>query len=69
MAFYRPKERKGLLASLNVAIGALDLAKQASCISPAKALFGSVIVLLSMIKVCLFLSCGNQLQADASRIQ
>jgi len=47
----RPKGRDGFLSALNVAIEALDLAKEISCISPAKAVFGSVIVLLTMIKV------------------
>ena len=46
------KARDGLLSSLNAAIGALDLAKEISSATPAKAVFGSVSVLLTLIKVC-----------------
>ena len=58
----RPKGRDGFLSPLNVAIEALNLAKEISCISPAKAVFGSVIVLLTMIKVRLLLSRDDELQ-------
>jgi hypothetical protein len=47
----RPKERE---ADLNAAIQALDLAKTSS-ILPAKAVFGSVAVLLTTIRVCFLL--------------
>ena len=46
----RPKRQDGFFSALNVAIEALDLAKEISCVSPAKAVFGSAIVLLTMIK-------------------
>ena len=46
--FQRPKERE---ADLNAAIEALDLAR-ASSILPAKAVFGSVTILLTTIRVC-----------------
>jgi len=36
---------------LNVAIEAVNLAKEVSSITPAKAVFGSVSVLLAMIRV------------------
>ena len=39
------------LSSLNLAIEALNLAKEISSITPAKAVFGSVSVLLAMIRV------------------
>ena len=59
----RPKPRDSALSSLNVAIEALDLAKEISCISPAKAVFGSVIVLLTMIRVRCFLPfCYDKLR-------
>jgi len=59
----RPKPRDGALSSLNVAIEALGLAKEISCITPAKAVFGSVIVLLTMIRVRHFiLSCDDELR-------
>ena len=35
------KERDGLLSALNVAIETLNLAKELSSITPAKAVFGS----------------------------
>ena len=48
----RPKGRDGAISSLNAAIEAVNLAKEISSITPAKAVFGSVSVLLTMIKVC-----------------
>ena len=45
------KERDGLLSALNVAIETLNLAKEISSITPAKAVFGSASVLLAMIRV------------------
>jgi len=47
----RPKEQGRILSSLNVAIEATNLAKEFSSITPAKAVFGSVCVLLTMIRV------------------
>ena len=47
----RPKGRDAVLSSLNMAIDALNLAKELSSITPAKAVFGSVGILLTMIKV------------------
>ena len=47
----RPKEREGAVSVLNAAIEALNLAKEASTITPAKAVFGSVGVALTMIRV------------------
>jgi len=49
----RPKGRDGVLSTLNVAIEVLNLAKEVSSITPAKAAFGSVSALLTMIRVCL----------------
>ena len=49
----RPKERDGTISALNVAIEALNLAKEVSGITPAKAVFGSVSVILTTIKVSL----------------
>ena len=45
------KGRDGTLSSLNVAIEALNLAKEASSVTPAKAVFSSVSILLTMIRV------------------
>ena len=47
----RPKERGSVRFSLNVAIEATNLAKEISSITPAKAVFGSVAILLTMIRV------------------
>jgi hypothetical protein len=58
----RPKGRDGALSSLNVAIDTLNLAKDIIGIAPAKAAFGSVSVLLTMIRVCFFPFCDDGLQ-------
>jgi len=55
----RPKERGGILSSLNVAIEATNLAKEASSITPAKAVFGTVSILLAMIRVRFLLPCDQ----------
>jgi hypothetical protein len=47
----RPKGQSGALSALDVAIEGLNIAKEVSSITPAKAVFGSVIVLLVMIRV------------------
>jgi len=45
------QRREGTLSSLNMAIEAMNLAKELSSLTPAKAVFGSVSVVLTMIKV------------------
>jgi hypothetical protein len=47
----RPKGREGTISTLNAAIEALNLAKELSSITPAKAVFGSVSVILATIRV------------------
>ena len=47
----RRERRDDLLSSLNVAIEAMNLVKEVSTIPPAKAVFGSVSILLTMIRV------------------
>ena len=47
----RQKRRENALSLLNVAIEALNLARDACGIPPAQAVFGSVSILLSMIRV------------------
>jgi hypothetical protein len=54
---HRQKRRDNTLSSLNVVIEALNLAKELSSITPAKAVFGSVGVILTMIRVGLFRRC------------
>ena len=51
----RPKGRDGVLSSLNLAIEAMNIAKEVSSITPAKAVFGSVYALLMIIRVFFFL--------------
>ena len=48
----QPKGRDGALSTLSMAIEAMNLAKEVSSITPAKAVFGSVSILLTMIRVC-----------------
>jgi len=59
----RPKGRDGVLSSLNVAIDGLNLAKEISSITPAKAVFGSAAILLTMIRVNFLLFYDGMLQA------
>jgi hypothetical protein len=61
----RPKGRDGALSSLNVAIDAMNLAKDIVDIAPAKAAFGSVGALLTMIRVRLFLLYKDELWVHA----
>ena len=59
----RPKQSKGrdgVLSALDVAIETLNLAKEISSITPAKAVFGSASVLLAMIRVGLLPFCRDQ---------
>lgn len=51
----QPKEQKGIVSALNGGIEALNLAKEVSSITPAKAIFGSASILLAMIRVSLLL--------------
>ena len=48
----RPKgPGDGVLSTLNLAIDGLNLAKEAASVTPAKAAFGTVAILLTMIRV------------------
>ena len=51
----RSKGRESVVSALNAAVEAMNLAKELSIITPAKAVFGSVSVVLTMIKVSLLL--------------
>jgi len=55
----QPKGRDGTISSLNIAIEGLNLAKELSDITPARAVFGSASVLLTMIKVRFPLFCDE----------
>ena len=48
----RPKGREGALSLLNAAIDSMNLAKDASSITPAQGAFSAAAILLTMIKVC-----------------
>jgi len=56
----RPKRRENTLSLLTVAIEAMNLAKEVSSATPAKAVFGSVGALLTMIRVR-FHSCVDEI--------
>ena len=60
--FQRQKRRDDALSLLNVAIEAVNLAKEVSSVTPAKAVFGSVSILLTMIRVRLFPSSDGVFQ-------
>ena len=47
----RPKEQEGSVTALNAAIEAMNLAEELPSITPAKAVFGSVSVVPTMIRV------------------
>ena len=55
------KRRDNTLSLLNAAIEAMNLAKEVSSATPAKAVFGSVSALLTMIRVSFLLFCGDGL--------
>jgi len=54
-------EQNNALSLLSMAIEALNLAKEISAVTPAKAVFGSVGALLAMIRVPLPPSCDDEL--------
>ena len=61
----RQKRRESALSLLNAAIEAMNLAKEISSATPAKAVFGSVSVLLTMITVRFLFSSYGTLQVHA----
>jgi len=60
----RQKGREGAIPALNAAIETMNLAKELSSITPAKVVFGSVGVILTMIRVRFLLLCVGRLQAE-----
>jgi hypothetical protein len=62
------RRRDGALSLLNAAIEAMNLAKEVSSATPAKAVFGSVSIILTMIKVSLFFARLDQPQTNVHRI-
>ena len=63
--FQQPKDQDGVLSSLKVAIDGLNIAKEVVNVAPAKAAFGTVATLLTMIRVNPLLFCNEILQAHA----
>ena len=61
----RPKDREGVISLLNATVEALDLANGISSTRPAKAAFGSVNVLLTMIRARSLLFCNDPFQIYA----
>jgi len=53
----QPKGRDSAILALNATIEASNLAKELSSITPAKVVFGSVSVVLAMIRVSLLVFC------------
>ena len=49
--FQQPAEREGVISTLNGFIEVLNLAKEVASNTPAKAAFGSVTVILGMVRV------------------
>ena len=58
----RSKHQDITLSSLNAVIEALNLAKELSGVTPAKAVFGTVGVILTMIRVSSLLVCVRRSQ-------
>jgi len=52
----RQKGRDGTLSSLNMAIEAMNLAKDVSSVTPAKAVFGTVSAILTIVRVRFLIS-------------
>jgi hypothetical protein len=66
--FKQSKRRDDVLSSLNVVIEGLNLAENLSSITPAKAVFSTVSVILTMIRVSFLLLHEDPLRADQIHI-
>jgi hypothetical protein len=62
-------KRQDVTLLLNAAIEAMNLAKEVSSMTPAKAIFGSVSVILAMIRVGPLLVRLDEPQANVHRIR
>lgn len=65
----RLKRRDGILSSLNAVVDGLNLAEELSSITPAKAVFGSVSALLTVIRVSFLPAHFSRFLANMYRIQ
>ena len=63
----QPKARDGVVPTLDVAIGVVNLAKDISGIAPAQAAFGCVSTLLTMIRVTFPSSAARYLRFTHSQ--
>jgi len=63
----RPKEQKGTISALDAAIEVSNRTGKVSHVAPAKAAFGSVTDLLTMIRVCFRFFCNHLLHVHAGR--
>ena len=59
----RPEGRDKAVSTLNMAIGVLNTAKEATSTTPVNPVFGSVATLLTTIRVYSFLLCDETFQA------
>ena len=59
---HRQRRRGNALPLLNAAIEAMNLAKEVSSVTPAKAVFGSVSAILAMIRVRFLLFYDGELR-------
>ena len=59
------KDRSKVIPALDVAINGLNIAKEATNTTPVNPLFGSVVILLTMIRVSSLPSCDEILHVHA----
>ena len=57
-------KHRDALSILGAAVAALNLAKELSSVTPAKAVFGTVSVILTMIRVSFLQGCVERLQDE-----
>lgn len=65
----RLRRRDGIVSSLNAVVDGLNLAEELSSITPAKAVFGSVSALLTVIRVIFLPAHFSRFLANVYRIQ
>ena len=61
----QPKGRGRVISALNMAVNGLNIAKEATNSTPINPIFGSVAILLTMIRVISFPSRDETFQAHA----
>ena len=64
----KSKRREDVLSSLNVVIEGLNIAEKLSSITPAKAVFSTASVILTMIRVSFLLLHGDPFQPNKMHI-